>query len=130
MRDYLDEFVLLWKDYARECAGDTNLLPDKTIVIFNKWFSDESYRRTVSNSLGIKYIEDSRERMTPEGNGSSFDGMSKNGAASTMTVNHRYQHYMNDASFWKRLVDPELIDLYLRIFPENNDLREKARSLL
>ncbi|HJQ08560.1 MAG TPA: hypothetical protein VJ836_03725 [Candidatus Saccharimonadales bacterium] len=79
----------LWDEYSRLLAnpGSSSLL----VVNTNKWFVNEDYRRELANQACLPHTDKYKERVTMHGDGSSFDGLEKDGAAHTMGVLTRWQ---------------------------------------
>ena len=41
-----------WKEYAREFIGETNEINNKICINYNRWFSDDNYRRLIEEEAG------------------------------------------------------------------------------
>lgn len=112
-----------WKAYAHEFLGETNYLPDRVSVSYNDWFSSTEYRRSLSNRLQVKFNDKGLQLVARHGpNGwnelESFDGLKYDGAAQQMKVLERWRNYQDDPFFHELVLDPELLDLSVRIFGE------------
>lgn len=109
-------FTDLWKGYAREYLGQTQILPNCVPVSFNKWFYDEAYREELSRAFGFVSSSNVIEGVSPKGHGSSFDGLKYNGRAQEMKVLERWRHLAKDRQYRKIFEDEELIKLSDQIF--------------
>lgn len=78
--------VGLWKQHAREFLGRTCILKDKICILYDRWFTDEPYRRQISASLDLDFTDDGFRHVSPIGGGSSFDGTTLDGSSSAMAV--------------------------------------------
>ena len=117
-KGYLQE---LWKDYAREYLDGNHMN-----ISYNKWFSDESYRKDLSEKLFLEYNEDSLDEVSKYWRGSSFDKMEYDGKASDMDVLNRYTHYLDNHFYMSIFEDKEILDLSEEIFGEiPKDLKDK-----
>ena len=111
----------LWCDYYKHYINNTE---DLTFIIYDKWFNDIDYRKSISLKLGLNFIDIGLNFVAEEGDGSSFDGRNFNGKAQNMDVLRRYenidnkemQDYMNSEiglelkEKWNNLCDLEKIN--------------------
>ena len=111
-------FVKLWKEYAREFLDLTNILPNKVVVSFNRWFTDKTYRRVLSSLLGLEFSDVALNQVSPHGSGSSFDSMKYDGSAQNMEVLARYKVVVDDPLYQAVCEDKELCELSREIFGE------------
>lgn len=116
--------INLWKDYARlylkwsnDTNGKENLTQKKVLVNYNQWTHSLEYRKQLATQLGLKFTDKGREKMSINGYGSSFDGMTYNGRASELRVLDRWRKFENDPEF-QALFDNEIRELGEMIFPE------------
>lgn len=111
-----EDTIKLYKSYAREFLGDTNILEDKIVINYNQWFSEKTYRDAIlMNYFGQENQDIGIEQVSRYGKGSSFDGFYE-GDARNMKLLNRWEEFEND-EFYRRLVaDTELISLSERIF--------------
>lgn len=58
---YYMRFLDLWLQYAEEVLCITDYIPDKVIVLFDKFISSHHYRKTISAALGIPHVDSDRE---------------------------------------------------------------------
>jgi len=113
----LGDVVRLWKVYAREFLGETSHVPGAVFVSFNEWFSDERYRRELSERLGLEFSDAGLKRVpNTSGVGSSFDRTRFDGRAQEMGVLERWRKLAGDGKFRSLLVDGELLEMSRRIF--------------
>lgn len=112
------EIAELWKSYAREYLGRTNLIGDKVGFSYNKWFADKGYRddllrdhfgREENLDIGI-------DEVSPHARGSSFDGLSYAGRGREMDTQGRWRHFSNDDFYRNLFRDRELVSLSQEIF--------------
>lgn len=111
--------IALWKQYAREFAGDTTVVTGEVIPInYNRWAGSKRYRDAllsrhfgvpVNNDIGIESVPD-------KGGGSSFDRLAMDGQASRMRVFDRWRMYADQPAY-ARLFDDEVVGLSARLFP-------------
>lgn len=108
--------IRLWKEYAYEFLRETKFTPDDTIFIsYNKWTSDEMYRRSLALSLGLVYSENTLDVVSSYGHGSSFDNTNYDGRGREMKIFDRWKLFINDDVF-KSHIDAECILLSNKIF--------------
>ncbi len=105
---------LQWKDETREIDHDAQI---RVLVNYNQWTSSTEYRKKLAAQLGLQFTDKGREKMSINGYGSSFDGMTYNGKASQLKVLERWNNFEKDPDF-QALFDDELIELGEKIFPE------------
>jgi hypothetical protein len=112
----------VWIELAREYLGVTNYLPNKVVINFNRWFTDETYRSQISRQLNLDFDashpEAQKARLAvPRGDGrSQFDGESYDGRANGMDVLNRWKAFRDDPEFLQLFQHQELIALSDRIF--------------
>lgn len=108
--------VDIFKEYAREYLGETNRLPNKLPVNYNRWFSDSDYREQLASKLGLASADRGLGRVAKWGSGSSFDNRSLDGSAEQMEVLTRWKRVADDPRFKAVVDDAELHALTERIF--------------
>jgi len=85
-----------WTEQARTALGAIDSpLPVHTII-FDRWATDEQYRRNLSARLGLPFTDEARDHLATEGDGSSFDQMKYRNRASEMQVTDRHSHTDQD----------------------------------
>lgn len=110
-----DKAIALWKEYA---ARYVNPEPGDIWIDFNEWHKNHAYRQVVSAKLGLPFSDEGFEIVSGHGYGSSFDGQRFDGKASDMLVLERYKELLNDEEYIVAVTDPEILDLYDRLWDE------------
>lgn len=106
----------IWKQHAREFAGDRRYLKQRRVLIaYNRWAAERDYRQRIAAELGIEFGDDSIAEVPAAGNGSSFDGRRYHGSATRMKTLERWKHFADDRAY-AALFDREVRDLSRRIF--------------
>jgi len=117
--DSVAKAARLWKAYAREVLGETDLLRhQRTPVLFNLWVTDPGYRAELASRLGVPFTDAGRDEVAPWGPttwGDSFDGFAYDGRAGEMPVLERWRWCAEDP-FYRGLFDDETVELAERIF--------------
>jgi hypothetical protein len=105
--------IELWKAYAREFLGVTNELPNRVGILFDRWFSDIEYRRSISRQLCLKFSDAGLRKVARYGGGSSFDGQDFDADAQKMNVLERHKQLTPEESALLHRVtnEPELVAL-------------------
>ncbi|MGC1248712.1 MAG: hypothetical protein WA865_21070, partial [Spirulinaceae cyanobacterium] len=112
----------LWKIYAQEFVGETNFLPNKVCINYNKWFSSQDYRKEITDKLGVGFSDQGLNTVSNRGGGSNFDGTKFDGQAQKMNVLGRWEE-SNNFLKKRRLLralsrDREMDRLVEKIYPE------------
>jgi len=111
------KLLSLWIEYAREFIGDTSYLKHhKTVINFNSWTDDRSYRQELAQKLGLNHTDAGLDEVVGVGGGSSFDGQCLDGAAQVMHVTNRWRHFESHPLYRKLLSDEIVVSLSRRIF--------------
>ena len=112
------DIITLWKSYANEFLGKTNILSSPNIFVsFNAWFLDPNYRQNLAEKLGFAFTDKGLNEVSHHGGGSSFDGRSLEGKARNMNVLTRFHQYLDNPDFQAIFeADPELKQLSDEIF--------------
>jgi hypothetical protein len=105
-----------WMDYAKEAIGETHHLPNVVFINYNLWFKNETYRRRLERTLGLRMTDRGIENVS--GVGSSFSGKEQNGRAQTMRVEERWKNYCNDNRYVNFFKVPQLWELHDLLFGE------------
>jgi hypothetical protein len=110
----------LWKSYAKEFLGLTNLMPaPKVFVNYNHWFTDENYRCEMADRLGLISADQGLTEVAkwgPNTWGDSFDNLNFDGRANEMKVLERWRYFVDDPVFKSLFRDSELLSLSDQIF--------------
>lgn len=146
-----------WKALARLALHGSGGDDAPRVVLFNRWRSEAGYRRTLSRELMGEYSDDTLNRVSEHGGGSSFDGKAQiplslaelrsdwrtllhpSNLASTlkrtrargaqaMEVHRRWPHMRDDPRFRALFADGELLDLSEAIFGRIPGTRGFVRS--
>ena len=114
--EYLTKQSIQWKIYANE-AIDQQLVDNKYIILFDKWFKSKAYREKICFDLDLDFTDTAINSMLYHGWGSSFDGLKYDGNASQMKVLDRWKNFENDELF-NNLLNKfnDCIELSERIF--------------
>ena len=108
----------LWIECANEALNKTNnLTQNKTVILFNKWFVDEDYRKELAEKFGLKYNDKTLNTVSKVGAGSSFNGFNYQNRAKDMKVLERYKELNNEGTYSELLI-PEIKELSKKIFGE------------
>jgi len=124
-----ENFIPLWKSYAKEHLGITDYLPEIAITLdYDKWFLDDNYRRELFDqmNLDVEYSEKNLNKVLGFGKGSSFNRQASNGKANRMKVLNRWEYWMKEVSrdnlkfqrYLEMLNDDELQDFSKQIYGE------------
>jgi hypothetical protein len=116
----VEQLPALWKTYAREALGETEFLPNRTVINYNDWFLSREYRDRLGPELGFSNQDHTIKqvaRFGPTTWGDSFDGLKYDGNADQMKVLERWKEYADDNFYRSLFDDPELRSLSLRLFP-------------
>lgn len=106
-----------WRYLAEEALGITNHLADnKIVLLYNRWVADEDYRRWICSQLGAGFSDAQLEAIPVYGFGSSFEKRSKNGRASEMRVDRRWEEFAEESDFWNLFSDPAIFSLSEKLF--------------
>jgi hypothetical protein len=82
----LQDFIRDWTELARLYTDGA-----PSFILYNSWFHDRSYARTICARLGGTYSERTRSEVLGEGGGSSFDGFVR---PSYRTIFGKLDYYM------------------------------------
>jgi hypothetical protein len=96
-------FSAMWIRMANECLDRTNILENKTVVNYDKWFSSIEERELIEGKLDIPR-DDSRINIVMKIGyhrswGSSFDGMKAKKNAQKMNVLNRWETVKDNPKF-------------------------------
>ncbi len=123
------EFVKIYKKLAREVLGDTMYLTNLTFVCYNRWVTEENYRRDVGGELNlVGSYHEQYQRVVSTGGGSSFDQREYDGRAGQMKVFDRWKVYRDDYSLKVVARDEELMDLCSQLFGSQYELLISIRD--
>lgn len=118
----MDRAAGVWKSHAQEFLGLTHQLENLLPVYFDAWFSDQTYRKHISESLNLKFCDTGFSRVTTFGGGSSFDDGNFDGRSGEMGVLSRHEQLTESE---RQLLDRVFEDDELRIL---SDRVKRTRS--
>ena len=110
----LPERVALWKQHAEVALRAPSWM---TVVLFDRWFSDTEYRRSICRKLAIPFTDAGLNEVVHFGSGSSFDGRRYNGKAQEMDVLNRWMEFDDDPLMTGMMTD-ELMELNKNLFQD------------
>lgn len=106
-----------WISQANEILGNTKIIKNKTVILYNQWYSSVKYREKICNKLKLNFTDLGFDRVPHMGSGSSFDRLEKDGEAEKMLVGNRYEQLRDDQSKeLHNLITPEIVNLNRKIF--------------
>lgn len=114
----LHKYQKYWIEHAKEVCGQTKTINNEniTFVSYNKWSHSTRERIQINNHLGTFFTDQYIDRVSPNGNGSSFDGHSFDKMARMMEVHTRHWD-MHDKSIYLDFVNnQEMVDLNYQLF--------------
>lgn len=114
------ELPALWKSYAKEFLGATDVMPaPKVFINYNRWFTDNQYRGELAARLNLTSAGKGLTEVAgwgPNTWGDSFDNMNYEGRAHEMKVLERWRYFSDDQVFRGLFRDSELRSLSESIF--------------
>jgi hypothetical protein len=94
----------------------------KVFVLYDRWFTDESYRKSISEQLGLEFSDKGLNNVMRVGRGrrwgSSFDKMKFQGKAQDMKTTERWKEYLDDPIFVNEMANTEVRRLSEQLFGE------------
>jgi hypothetical protein len=107
-------FSRMWVLMAKECAGETENIQDRTTLIYDDWFEHSDYRRRIEEQLDLKRDDSRLNTVMKVGHGrswgSSFDGMKTKKEAQKMDVLNRWKTVKDDQRFIDLCKNEELVE--------------------
>lgn len=99
-----NDVVSLWKKYAYEYLGESDILGERKILInYDRWVDSKLYREKISKKLNMPFSDIGFKAKTKFGGGSSFKESSD--------YNNRYVGYLNNPEYKRYMNDDELVFL-------------------
>jgi len=89
-----------------------------TIIYYDRFCEDQTYRKDICALLGGQYTEDRLGFVSDEGAGSSFDGLTMQGEGQKMKTRSRHE----------QILETEWADTYTRVLGENEELMNKYET--
>jgi hypothetical protein len=114
-----EELVHLFKQYAREFLGQTQLLNRERPVLFvsyNQWLLSSEYKKEIAAKIGFEDRGETYNFVSPIGGGSSFNKTQLSGKAQEMQVLERWRRYQDDPGYRAIFADEEIGTLSRQIF--------------
>ena len=111
LKNRLSCLIPVWRQFA------TNFIDDhkESYILYDKWFSNRSYRRSICNKLNIPFTDACLNIVSDFGCYSSFDGRKYQENAQKMDVLNRWKNYKNNELF-NSIITNNLIELNNKIF--------------
>lgn len=109
------EWKQVWIEQAKEALGMTDKLPNKVVILYNKWINNIVYRQKICKQLGLEFTDIGHNLVPIHGGGSSFDNNVYSSNARQMKVLERYKLYENNKN-WFKTIDQEIVDLNIKLF--------------
>lgn len=115
----VSQFPETWIAYAREYLGETSYLSALGNVVtlnYDLWFSDQDYRKKLSVKIAKPFTETGLQKVSPNGEGSSFDDLEFSDRAQEMNVLERWKVFQDNEEYLSLLKNDEMLALYERIY--------------
>lgn len=117
-----------WVATTKEIFNETNYLPNKIPIIFDKFVKERSYRLKICNQIKGKYNEDFISHVPRANQGSSFDQLKFQNKGHKMEVTTRYKAYLTNTLFRANIYG-EALDLYQKYFELDQEKRNFINSI-
>jgi len=121
-RENLDKALAarrLYVQHARECLDETRHVDEpRVVILFNRWFCDERYRREICARLKGAYREETITRVAVHGEGSSFDGVNYGERANEMDVLGRWRAFAANLFYSAIVGEKGMRRCTAKLFPE------------
>jgi len=109
----------LYVQHARECLDETRYIDEhRVVILFNRWFRDQDYRRDISAQLHGTYREDTLDHVAVHGEGSSFNGVTYSRRAKEMDVLERWREFAGNFFYNAVVCGKGMPRCTSRLFPE------------
>lgn len=105
----------IYKQHAKEFLREKKNLRGLIAINFNIWNSSVDYRRDIAEKLGLEFEDAGFKTVENTAGGSSFDGVAFTGNPEKMKLQHRWETFRDDPSYWE-LFDEEIVELTEKIF--------------
>jgi len=123
-RIFNHDFISNWIEFAKEYLDQTHHLQNRYCINYNTWFTDESYRRCISNDLGNVWCDDV-DFVSRFGTGSSFSKRRLRGTK--LDVLNRWKMFITRDDYRSYFTD-EVIDLAKQIFDVDHIVNQIRRG--
>jgi hypothetical protein len=84
-----DRAVALWKLHASAFVNQETDSTKRIVILYDAWCQSGSYRKELSNQLGLRFTDKGMGSVPSDGGGSSFEGTAFDGRAHEMAVTKR-----------------------------------------
>lgn len=99
-------------------------------ILFNEWFLYDTYRKWLGDTLGLEgEYWATFDYVTPQGDGSSFDGGNLQGRASDMNVCGRWRIMANHPEMKMLANDEELVEIATSLFGHLHPIEGWAKAI-
>ena len=101
-RDYkrVDKLMKVFLSHVKEATGETNILENKIIILFDKWFIDKEYRKNIINKIGFEFTDRGKDLLAAVHNkGSIFDNFKYEHNPEEMDILNRWKYFENNKIF-------------------------------
>ena len=95
--EQLEGMIGIWNKITLEGFGETDIIPNKLLCVFDRFVEDQDYRKMICEYVGGDYSEEKLNFVPEAGSGSSFDKMRLQGEGSNMKTLERYEQVLNSA---------------------------------
>ncbi|MEO7570825.1 MAG: hypothetical protein ABIX10_00150 [Acidimicrobiales bacterium] len=117
-----EPFIDVLASYCTEFLGRSAHLPNKTVVSYNRFIEDRSYRDAIAAELGLTNL-DAVSTVSAYGGGSSFSGLGS--PSSTSALMNRFRQHPIPTEILEMLLDrAEILEACRTVF--GFDLAERA----
>lgn len=129
----MDEFITTWGELTKEFFNETDYVPNKIPIIYDKFKSSKEYRQKICKEFGGKYNELKLNYIPHNGQHSSFDGKRFQNKGNKMQTELRYKQFIgtqyeaNYLDFLRK--HPNVVDLYLKYFDVDDNKLELIYKL-
>lgn len=123
----------IWHEMALEAHNETNYIPDKHILDYDRFVADEPYRRTICDLMGGIYSEEMIDFVPKGGMGSTFDKFKYQDNGREMQVRERWKWFLTEEGQYYHSylgAKPEILRYYLDHFETSEEQRKLATEIL
>lgn len=110
----------IWKRQVCECLGETDYIPGRIAISFNRWFCDRDYRQAIAEFFDVSFTDAGLNEVSHHGQGSSWTKRQFDGQAQKMPVLERWREFAYERWF-QDAIDDEMMGLseeFFRFTPE------------
>lgn len=111
------DIIELWISYAKEYLRETQYLNQNKVTInYNLWATNVDYRKEIAEQLKLTFSDRGIQEVRRYGGGSSFEGLERDGQATTMDVLNRWKTLADDPDYRRLMDNPAAFEYSERIF--------------